>query len=156
MPRFWDDLKRRATRALLDKELSTLRRDYELEAIKSLPEIEFEACHSTGVLLSDEIERYSKDYRLISPFNLSKLKPAAYELSVGALYSIAGKTHELTDTGLPAEIVIPPFEVVIVQTLERLNLPKFLIARWNVRVHWAYKGLLWVGAAQVDPGFKGY
>jgi hypothetical protein len=46
--------------------------------------------------------------------------------------------------------------VVIIQTLERLNLPRFLIARWNVRVRWAYKGLLWVGAAQVDPGFKGY
>src|SRR5262249_11927078 len=49
-----------------------------------------------------------------------------------------------------------PFEVVIIQTLERLNLPEFLIARWNVRVRWAYEGLLWVGAAQVDPGFKGY
>jgi deoxycytidine triphosphate deaminase len=155
MPRFWDEWKHSAKRALLDKELSMLRRDYELEVIKSLPEAEFETLHSTGVLLSDEIQRYATDYRLISPFNPDKLKPAAYELSVGSLYSIAGKTRELTDSG-SHEIVIPPFEVVIIQTLERLNLPRFLIARWNVRVRWAYKGLLWVGAAQVDPGFRGY
>jgi deoxycytidine triphosphate deaminase len=156
MPRFWDEWRWRAKRALLDKELSALRRDHELEVIRSLPEIGFETLRSTGVLLSDEIERYARDYRLISPFNGDKLKPAAYELSVGCLYSIAGKTHELTDAGSQNEIVIPPFEVVIIQTLERLNLPTFLIARWNVRVRWAYKGLLWVGAAQVDPGFRGY
>jgi hypothetical protein len=35
-------------------------------------------------------------------------------------------------------------------------MPEFMIARWNVAVGKAYKGLLWVGAAQVDPGFKGY
>lgn len=156
MPRFWDEWKRRAKRTLLDKELATLRRDYELEVIKSLPEAEFNTLGPTGVLLSDEIERYATEYRLIDPFNPSKLKPAAYELSVGSLYSIAGKTHEIADTGSQDEIVIPPFEVVIIQTLERINLPRFLIARWNVRVRWAYKGLLWVGAAQVDPGFRGY
>jgi deoxycytidine triphosphate deaminase len=156
MWKFWDNLTREAKHALRQREMATLRRDYELEFINSLPEAGLDACLSTGVLLSDEIERYATDYKLIDPFNPSKLKPAAYELSVGALYSIGGKTHALTDTGSVDEIVIRPFEVVIIQTLERVNLPRFLIARWNVRVRWAYKGLLWVGAAQVDPGFKGY
>ncbi len=54
------------------------------------------------------------------------------------------------------EIIIEPFEVVIIQTYERLNMPEFMIARWNVAVGKAYEGLLWVGAAQVDPGFQGY
>jgi hypothetical protein len=31
-----------------------------------------------------------------------------------------------------------------------------LIGRWNVQTKKAYKGLLWVGGAQVDPGFRGY
>jgi deoxycytidine triphosphate deaminase len=108
------------------------------------------------VLLSDRIEQLAKQYKLIEPFSLSKLKPAAYELSVGDLYSIGGKTFRLSEDPTNNEILIRPFEVVIIQTLERLNLPQFLIARWNVRVRWAYEGLLWVGAAQVDPGFKGY
>jgi deoxycytidine triphosphate deaminase len=156
MPRFWDEWKRKAKLALREKELATLRREHEIDLIKSLPEAEFDVCRPTGVLLSDEIERYAADYKLIDPFNPNKLKPAAYELSVGSLYSISGKTYELTDSTARNEIVINPFEVVILQTLERLNLPAFLIARWNVRVRWAYQGLLWVGAAQVDPGFKGY
>lgn len=156
MSRFLDEWKRKAKRALREKELAMLRREHELEVISSLPEADYETIRPTGVLLSDEIERYATTYKLIEPFNRNKLKPAAYELSVGALYSIGGKTHQLSDTGSRDEIVIRPFEVVILQTLERLNLPRFLIARWNVRVRWAYKGLLWVGAAQVDPGFKGY
>jgi deoxycytidine triphosphate deaminase len=93
---------------------------------------------------------------MIEPFSNAKLKPAAYELSVGDLYSIGGKTFTLSADRPDQEIIIKPFEVVIIQTLERLNLPEFMIARWNVRVRWAYQGLLWVGAAQVDPGYRGY
>jgi hypothetical protein len=35
-------------------------------------------------------------------------------------------------------------------------MPKFLIARWNIRVQLAYKGLLWVGGPQVDAGYVGH
>ena len=45
--------------------------------------------------------------------------------------------------------------MAVIQTLETLNIPEFLIGRWNIRVKFAYKGLLWVGGAQVDPGFRG-
>lgn len=54
------------------------------------------------------------------------------------------------------EIRIPPFNVVVIKTGETINLPRFLIARWNVRVKWAYEGLLWVGGPQVDPGWVGH
>src|SRR5205814_7673725 len=43
-----------------------------------------------------------------------------------------------------------------VRTYERLNIPRFLIGRWNLRVDMVYRGLLWVGALQVDPGWRGY
>lgn len=51
---------------------------------------------------------------------------------------------------------IPPFEVAVIKTGERINLPRFLIARWNIRVKWAYEGLLWVGGPQVDAGWVGH
>ena len=35
-------------------------------------------------------------------------------------------------------------------------LPRFIIARWNLRVRYAYEGLLWLGGPHVDPGFKGH
>jgi deoxycytidine triphosphate deaminase len=133
-----------------------LRRDAELEHLQALPEIPYDPNRPTGVLLSDQIRDYVVRGRMIEPFNPSKLKPAGYELSVGSLYSIGGKTHSLSGQSPTDEILIKPFEVVIIQTLERLNLPNFLIARWNVRVKWAYEGLLWVGAAQVDAGYRGY
>ncbi len=55
-----------------------------------------------------------------------------------------------------SEVKIPPFEVVVIKTAETINLPRFLIARWNIKVNWAYKGLLWVGGPQVDPGYVGH
>jgi deoxycytidine triphosphate deaminase len=107
-----------------------------------------------GVLLSDEIERYVDQFKLIWPFQKEdQLKPAGYELSIGNEYVLGGEKREL---GKDGEIRIPPFNVVVIKTAETINLPRFLIARWNVRVRWAYEGLLWVGAAQVDPGWVGH
>src|SRR5216684_1539410 len=106
-----------------------------------------------GVLLSDEIQHYVRTFKLIDPFLEPNLKPAGYELSVGDEYVIGGERHELKQDG---EIRIPPFNVVVIKTVETINLPRFLIARWNVRVKWAYEGLLWVGGPQVDPGWVGH
>jgi len=105
--------------------------------------------------LSDEIEYYVKKYKLIDPFDPKNLKPAAYELTVGDEYAIGGKIKQLFDEVGKNEIRIPPFEVVVIKTKEIINLPRFLIARWNIRVKWAYEGLLWVGGPQVDPGWIG-
>lgn len=147
---------RSAVKELLRSDARGLRREIEIETLRSFPPITVPEHIEPGVLLSDRIQWYATTYKMIDPFYPSKLKPAGYELSVGDLFSIQGKTHSLAADRPDDEIVIDPFEVVVIQTLERLNLPTFLIARWNVRTRWAYRGLLWVGAAQVDPGFKGY
>ncbi len=156
MPKFWDDWKRKAGLALLKDEVIELRKSKEIEHLRSLPNIPFDSRRPSGVLLSDEIEHYATRYKMIDPFSTDKLTAARYELSVGDLYSKGGKTVELSDHPGQNELVINPFEVAIVQTLERLNLPHFIIARWNIRIRWAYQGLLWVGAAQVDAGYRGY
>jgi deoxycytidine triphosphate deaminase len=105
------------------------------------------------VLLADEIERCCKSFSLISPFSPSQLKPASYRLTVGNRYSLGGKRESLTDLG---EITIPPFQVAVIQTRETLNLPRDLIARWNIKVSLAYDGLIWAGGPQVDPGYEGH
>jgi len=106
-----------------------------------------------GVLLSDEIQHYVRTIKLIDPCLEPNLKAAGYELSVGDEYVLGGERRELKKDG---DIRIRPFDVVVIKTAETINLPRFLIARWNVRVKWAYEGLLWVGAPQVDPGWVGY
>jgi deoxycytidine triphosphate deaminase len=107
-----------------------------------------------GVLLSDEIKRCVTKFRMIEPFDeVNLLKPAGYELTIGDEFILGGVRRDLKKDD---EIRIRPFDVVVIKTAETINLPRFLIARWNVRVKWAYEGLLWVGAAQVDPGWVGH
>jgi deoxycytidine triphosphate deaminase len=105
-----------------------------------------------GVLLSDEIQYYVNAFDMIRPFNESNLKAAGYELTIGDEYVLESERKDLKKDG---EIRIPSFSVVVIKTAETINLPRFLIARWNIRVRWAYEGLLWVGGPQVDPGWVG-
>jgi len=114
-----------------------------------------------GVLVSSEIiELCSKDPPLIGglPDNLTllkdRIKPAAIHLSMGERYRVGERTFFLSEKR--PYLTIQPYQVVIVETLEELNMPKNLIARWNLRISYVYKGLLWVGGPQVDPGFTGH
>jgi len=127
-------------------------RQAELERLERLESAPFDSTRPTGVLLSDEIEYYCKNYQLLSPYEPGNIKAANYELRVGLNYSVGGKDCELK---LGEELRIPPFEVAVIEILETVNMPKFLIGRWNIRVAWAYKGLIWVGGPQVDAGFRG-
>lgn len=74
-------------------------------------------------------------------------------LRLGGEARINGDVRIVNDT---SPLSIEPHQVAIVRTLETLNIPRFLIARWNLRVDMVYRGLLWVGALQVDPGWVGY
>lgn len=109
----------------------------------------------SGVLLSDRIIHYVDTCKMIQPFDPDALKAAGYELSIGNEFSVGGEGYSFDSPDPPKHIEIPPFEVAIIKTKEILHLPRFVIARWNLRVRWAYDGLLWIGAAQVDPGFTG-
>jgi len=117
------------------------------------PDVDVRGEIPTGALLSDEIEHYVSTCQLIDPFKEKRLKAAGYELAVGDEYVLGGERKELSISGT---IRIPPFNVVVIKTEETINLPRFLIARWNIRVKWAYEGLLWVGGPQVDPGWVGH
>jgi len=108
-----------------------------------------------AVLLRDEIDRYCREpIKLITPFDPKCLKPAAYHLRLGAKCRVDGKDYDLSEN--KRVLRIPRHSIAIVRTLEWLNIPGFLIARWNLRVRMVYKGLVWVGSLQVDSGYQGY
>ena len=117
-----------------------------------------------AVLLSDQIEYYIDKLRpplLTNPHNeristselLGSLDAASYKLRLGNKAHVGGERVDISD-GRP--LLIPPHQVAIVTTHEQINLPRFLIARWNLRVKWVYEGLLWTGGPQVDPGWQGH
>lgn len=108
-----------------------------------------------AVLLKNEIEYYvSLDPPLIKPFDSTLLKPASYYLCLGIECHVSGEEHNLSDKD--PKLIIPPHEIAVVSTWEELSVPGFLIGRWNLRVKEVYEGLLWVGGAQVDPGYNGH
>lgn len=109
----------------------------------------------TGVVLSDGIRFYCKQFDLIAPFEEENLKPANYQLCGGDEYAVGGVPGTLIDSLGSDELEIPSFEVAVIKTLETINMPRFLIGRWNIRVPRAYEGLLWVGGPQVDAGYVG-
>jgi dUTPase len=104
-----------------------------------------------GVLLSDAIQQCVTAFKLLEPFHRDNLKPACYELTIGDQYAVSGKIF--SDQ---SELTIKPFEVAIIKTHETINMPRFLIGRWNIKVALAYKGLVWVGGPQVDAGYVGH
>ena len=113
-----------------------------------------------AILPAEAIEAYSDPkkikcpYPLISPFDHSLLRAARYELKLGDEANVGGIPQRI-DENSPV-IVLPPHQVAVVKTYEYLRLPRFLIARWNLRVSMVYEGLLWVGGPQVDPGWAGH
>jgi deoxycytidine triphosphate deaminase len=143
----------------LGKTIEKTRREKEQERLHELvakrPKDD-SAYSFTGVLLSDAIEQCARNFELISPFSREHLKPANYKLRIGDEYAIRGQIKQLCDKPGQNELTIEPFDVAVIKTLETLNMPTFLIARWNIRVQLAYEGLLWVGGPQVDAGYVGY
>ena len=129
----------------------------DIESLKKDPDPEVWEKWQGAVLLKDEIRRYcEKPIRLIIPFADTPefLKPASYHLRLGNKYRVNGVDFELSDNN--RILRIPPHGIAIVRTLEWVNIPGFLVARWNLKVKAVYKGLIWVGSLQVDSGYQGF
>ena len=105
------------------------------------------------VLLADEILRLCEiDTPMIEPFSPSQLRPASYQLTLGAEIHVGGEDKLLNQSD---GIVLEPHQVAVVCTREKLRIPRDIIARWSIRVRNIYEGLLWTGGPQVDPGWEG-
>ncbi len=111
-----------------------------------------------GVLLKGDLENLcdanKRTLPLIDPFVNENLQAASYKLSLGSQYRLGDKVKYLSDS--QKVLTIPPHGIAIVSTHEWLNIPNFLIARWNLKVRMVYRGLVWVGSLQVDPGYQGF
>jgi len=127
------------------------------EKLKMDPDPEIWERWQGAVLLKDEIRRYCKEpIKLIIPFEDKPefLKPSSYHLRLGNKYRVNGVDFELSDNN--RILKIPRHGIAIVRTLEWVNIPGFLIGRWNLKVKVVYKGLIWVGNLQVDSGYQGF
>jgi deoxycytidine triphosphate deaminase len=110
-----------------------------------------------GMLLSNEIEMFRKKNLLISEgFKPENLRPAAYTLRIGPKFvDSKGRVGQL-DATKENYFKMEPNSIVYVSTLEKLDLPHYIAARFNLRVKWVYRGILLGTGPQVEPGYRGY
>lgn len=111
-----------------------------------------------GLLLSDKIKWFvDRGFLIASGFEEHNLKPASYELTLGQRYYQDGKFFDL-DPNNPCRrsLTIPANSIVAVSINEKIRLPHYIYARFNLRVEYIYRGLLLGTGPQVDPGFDAY
>jgi len=106
-----------------------------------------------GMLSADRIQYYVDACGMIDPFDPKNLQPASYDLTLGAICQVEGETRLLTPDNPVLEI--PPNSIAFVSMRERLVLPHYIAARFNLRIFFIYQGLLLGTGPQVDPGFRG-
>jgi deoxycytidine triphosphate deaminase len=106
------------------------------------------------VLLSDQISVLAEEIGLIEPFDPTYLRPASYDLRVGNSYYVDDVRTELT--GESKQIEIPSNGLVYIRTKEKFNVPYYLVARYSLRVHQVYRGLLIDNGLHIDPGYCGH
>jgi deoxycytidine triphosphate deaminase len=109
-----------------------------------------------GLLLSNEIEHFCGVGLLIEKegYRPEMVRPASYTLTIGPEYvDSEGRVRKMKDND--DYFYMEPNSIVYESTAEKLNLPFYIAARFNLRVKWVYRGILLGTGPQVDPGFKG-
>jgi deoxycytidine triphosphate deaminase len=117
-----------------------------------------------GMLSSPQIAYCQERYQIIDGYDESCLSSATYHMRIGG-HVIAwenGKKNEFTlaedDNPIKkkrSSIDLQPNSLTYVTTIEQFNLPKDIIARFNLKSKWVHKGLLLGTGPIVDPEFKG-
>jgi deoxycytidine triphosphate deaminase len=110
-----------------------------------------------GLLLSNEIEQFCGVGLLIEKdsYKPEMVRPASYTLTVGPDYvDSEGQLKKMDEK--TTYFRMQPNSIVYVSTAESLDLPCYIVARFNLRVKWVYKGILLGTGPQVDPGFRGH
>jgi deoxycytidine triphosphate deaminase len=107
-----------------------------------------------GLLSARSIRFYQEQVApMIEPFTPAQLGAATYELRVGPHW--LHENDEKIATRDKPWIEIPPNSLVYVSMCERLRLPLYIAARFDLHISFIYRGLLLGTGPQVDPGFCG-
>jgi deoxycytidine triphosphate deaminase len=90
---------------------------------------------------------------MIRPLQSHLLKPAGYELTLGARCLVQGEEVLLSERE-PA-LRIPKNAVAFVSMEQALCLPHYVVASFDLTIELIYRGLLLGTGPQVDPGYQG-
>jgi len=110
-----------------------------------------------GILLSNRIHKFCSEAGLLisADYEEANLRPASYTLRIGDDFVASdGTVRHLTEKD--DAFVFEKNSIIFVTTKEKLDIPYYIVARFNLRVNWVYDGVLLGTGPQVDPGFCGF
>lgn len=125
------------------------------------------------MILSDvDIKREIKNKHLIiTPYDLSSVQPASYDISLGREFRIFKNIHkayldvknhaedfmELIEIKKADPLIVHPGEFVLGSTIEWIEIPKDIISRLDGKSSLGRLGIIvHATAGYIDPGFKGH
>lgn len=114
-----------------------------------------------AVLSGDQIKRLvAEEHLVIENFDERMIQPASIDLRVGSKIlasplspAVLGVTVELNDNSPSYDV--QSGQMVSVLSLEKLQIPLDLCARFGIRSSFARRGINAFGGLQLDPGFRG-
>jgi deoxycytidine triphosphate deaminase len=116
-----------------------------------------------GMLSSPHIAYCVSKYGIIENYEKSCLGPATYNMRIGGkvLTWDKGKKVEFTlgeqedkNRDICTKLELKPNSLTFITTIEKFNLPKDIIARFNLKSKWVHEGLLLGTGPIVDPELK--
>jgi deoxycytidine triphosphate deaminase len=116
-----------------------------------------------GMLSSPHIKYCIKKYKIIEDHDWGGLRAASYDMRIGGsvLTWVDGEKKEIklgkeTDVNknIYTSIDLRPNSLTFVTTIEKFNLPKDIIARFNLKSKLVHEGLLLGTGPIVDPELK--
>lgn len=88
---------------------------------------------------------------LLTDADPASIQPASYDLRLSE-HLWRGTIQTFPQSGVYS---IPPYSYVIVQAQEEARLPKFVVARFDLKVSLFIHGIILSNGPQVDPGYRG-
>ena len=118
-----------------------------------------------GMLSSPQIAYCVEKYKIIAPYESSCLSSATYHMRIGGHVIIweDGQKKEFTlgeqddrNKNIRSTLTLKPNSLTFITTIEKFNLPKDIIARFNLKSKWVHRGLLLGTGPIVDPELKAH
>lgn len=113
-----------------------------------------------GMLSSPHIEYYLKKYEILKNYDMKYIGPASYHMRIGGevltwregkqIDFILGKRENQNDN-IRTKVRLVPNSLTFLTTIEEFQLPKDIIARFNLKSMWVHQGLLLGTGPIVDP-----
>ncbi|MEZ8411785.1 hypothetical protein AB6C71_03440 [Vibrio splendidus] len=107
------------------------------------------------VLSNVDIEERIKNEQLINNFDRKNIGAACYELRMGDIYYDLTEDNKIIELKYGQDVIVKPGHLVVLMTVEELNLPLDIMARVISKGSLFSIGLTPI-CTSVDPGFNGH